>query len=150
MIRPDVEEEVNQEHLAATRRDLHQLIADEVALLGGDSTKLAVGGASQGGCTAYDAALSYPETLAACVVSFGQIYSCTAVPDRRTDLPVFHFHGVEDTVIALSLAEKGWERLREARFGRLTLHAEPGLTHCLPSSREFDLLDRQLRDWGFW
>ena len=148
--RPDIEEEINREDLAATRNSIHELIRKEVALLGGDASRVAVGGASQGGCVALDVALSYPETLGACIVSFGHIYSCSHTPSEREALPIFHFHGAEDEVIACSLAERGWERLREAGFGSLSLHVAPGLTHCAHSARETELCGEQLRQRGFW
>ena len=68
------------EHLLGIARQaqLHAVLDAEAALFGGDYTRVAIGGASQGCCMALDAALSHPSLLAGVFASFGHVYACTA------------------------------------------------------------------------
>lgn len=81
--RPNLEEEINLEHLAWSRAQVHAALDDELARLGpAGPGKLALVGESQGACVALDAALSYPSNtlLAGVFSSYGQLYSHTKVP----------------------------------------------------------------------
>jgi len=129
---------------------IHSLIEQEITLVGGDAQNVVIGGASQGCCVALDAAVNFQYTLGGCIASFGHIYSGTELCSSRKDLPIFHFHGDADEVIALSLAKTGWERLKKTGFTQIMFHTGPGLTHCEPSAIEFDMCARQLEAWGFW
>ena len=81
--RPEVEEEIDEAHVAWSRARIHAAIDAEVALLGGDHSRVAVGGASQGCCMALDAALTHPAVLGGVFASFGQVYACTAASRVR-------------------------------------------------------------------
>ena len=76
--RPELEEEIDEAHVAWSRARIHAAIDAEVALLGGDHSRVAVGGASQGCCMALDAALTHPAVLGGVFASFGQVHACTA------------------------------------------------------------------------
>jgi len=76
--RPELEEEIDEAHVAWSRARIHAAIDAEVLLLGGDHSRVAVGGASQGCCMALDAALTHPALLGGVFASFGQVYACTA------------------------------------------------------------------------
>ena len=81
--RPELEEEIDEAHVAWSRARIHAAIDAEVALLGGDHSRVAVGGASQGCCMALDAALTHPAVLGGVFASFGQVYACTAASRVR-------------------------------------------------------------------
>ena len=80
----------------------------QAAALGGDYSRVAIGGASQGCCMALDAALTHRELLGGVFASFGHVYECTArltpYPEGRNALPISAFHGAADECIAASLA----------------------------------------------
>ena len=68
------------EHLKWSRKQVHRVLDAELARLGGDASRVALGGTSQGCCMAIDAALTYQKKLAGVFASFGQLYSCTPIP----------------------------------------------------------------------
>lgn len=87
--RPDIEEEIDLGQLEWTRAQVHKVIDDEAALLGGDYKKIAVLGQSQGSCTSLHCVLTHPRSVAGILCSIGQLYSHTPVPkDRKDELQV--------------------------------------------------------------
>ena len=127
---------------------VHAAIDAEVARLGGDASRVAIGGASQGGCTAIDAALTYRARLAGVVASHAQLYSCTPVPSRRSGLSIHTFNGAADRCIAASLALRSYSGLIDAGFYALRIHVEPALTHCEHSEAEMRWLTEALLTFG--
>ena len=155
--RPELEEEIDEAHVAWSRARIHAAIDAEVALLGGDHSRVAVGGASQGCCMALDAALTYPALLGGVFASFGQVYACTAralaaAPGgaaAKCSLRLVAFHGAGDRCIAASLAMRRYADLVDLGFSALRLHVEPDLGHCESSEAESGLLCDALASWGF-
>lgn len=150
--RPELEEEIDVAQLEWCREKIHSIIDEEAQLLGGDYSRVAIGGASQGCCVALDVALTHERTLAGCFASFGHVYSATAAhapyPESRTALRIDAFHGAGDRTIALSLALRGYADLSDGGFGQMAVHVEPGLTHCEPSDAESLVFARALERWG--
>ena len=60
---PDLEEEIDVTQLLQTRSWLHEIVMNEIKLLDDDPKRVFIGGASQGGCTALDVALTLPVTI---------------------------------------------------------------------------------------
>ena len=124
--RPELEEEIDEAHVAWSRARIHAAIDAEVALLGGDHSRVAVGGASQGCCMALDAALTHPAVLGGVFASFGQVYACTlralrAAPGgaaSKRGLRLVAFHGAGDRCIAASLAMRSYAQLIDLGFRR--------------------------------
>ena len=147
---PEVEEEIDEGQLAWSRAKIHEVIDGEAELLGGDYARVAIGGASQGCCTALDAALTHPKLLAGVFASFGHVYSCTlrAVGPDKTALKIFAFHGACDHCIAASLALRSYAELFDKGLEELRVHVEPKLTHCQPSEAESFVFAEALRAWG--
>ena len=117
------------------------------------SSRVAIGGASQGCCTALDAALTHPELLGGVFASFGQVYSATMAcagfnPPERTSLKIFAFHGAGDRCIAVSLAMRTYAALADLGYEDLHVRVEPKLTHCEPSDAESATFAEALRAWG--
>jgi len=149
---PEIEEEINEEHVAWARAQIHAAIDAEAALLGGDYKRVAVGGASQGCCMALDAALSHPRVLGGCFASFGQVYKCTARLDLapNKELPITAFHGAGDRCIAASLAMRSYAELVDRGYTHFHMHVEPSIGHCEPSDAESDVLCASLHQWGLF
>ena len=110
----------------------------QAAALGGDYSRVAIGGASQGCCMALDAALTHRELLGGVFASFGHVYECTArlapYPDGRDALLISAFHGAADECIAASLALRKYAdlvRLPPLPDGD---HPRPPRTFSEPSS----------------
>jgi predicted esterase len=150
--RPEVEEEIDVKQLEWSRARVHAVIDAEAQALAGDYGRIAIGGASQGCCTALDAALTHPRgsELAGVFASCGQVYSCTPIPRDRLDLPIVAFHGAADRCIAASLALRSYATLIDAGFRAIWLHVEPNLGHCEPNEAEGSLLVQALHRWGFF
>ena len=74
---PDLEEEIDARHLAQARTAVRRRVMAEIEALGGDPRRVALGGHSQGGCTAYDVALSLPVTIGGLFASRCHLYSCS-------------------------------------------------------------------------
>jgi predicted esterase len=144
--RPDVEEEIDTAQLAECRVHIHRVIDEEIERLG-DASRVAVGGQSQGACTALHAALTHRCELGGAFCSFGMLYSCTPLAEARRQLPIWAFHGAEDTIIASSLATRSHARLREAGFQNCCLHVAPTLEHCEPSCAEALFFLQALEDF---
>lgn len=149
---PEIEEEINEEHVAWARAQIHAVIDAEAALLGGDYKRVAVGGASQGCCMALDAALSHARVIGGCFASFGQVYKCTAQLDLapNKELPITAFHGAGDRIIAVSLAMRSYADLVDRGYTRFHMHVEPSIGHCEPSDAESDVLCASLHQWGLF
>ena len=145
--RPDVEEKIDAIQLAECRAHIHRVIDEEVERLGGDASRVAVGGQSQGACTSLDAALTYRSDLGGAFISFGMLYSCTALAEARRQLPIWAFHGADDAVIAPNLATRSFARLLDAGFQRCCLHVAPALEHCEPSTAEALFFLQALEDF---
>ena len=147
---PEMEEEIDEAQLTWSRAKIHEVIDREAALLGGDYSRVAIGGASQGCCTALDAALTHPRLLGGVFASFGHVYSCT-LREMRADksaLKIFAFHGAGDRCIAASLALRTYAQLADLGFEALRVHVEPSLTHCEPSDVESAVFAEALTAWG--
>lgn len=149
---PEIEEEINEEHVTWARAQIHAVIDAEAALLGGDYKRVAVGGASQGCCMALDAALSHPRVIGGCFASFGQVYKCTARLDLapNKELPITAFHGAGDRCIAVSLAMRSYADLVDRGYTRFHMHVEPSIGHCEPSDAESEVLCASLHQWGLF
>ena len=151
--RPEVEEEIDVDHMRWCRARIHAVIDEEAEVLGGDASRVALGGQSQGSCVALDAALTYCPAnaqgtrLGGCFASFGQVYSSSPVPEANAALPIVAFHGADDRCIAASLALRSYARLLDAGYTHLRLHVEPALGHCVPSKAEGDVLCAALQSW---
>ena len=98
-------------------------------------------------CTALDAALTHRCELGGAFCSFGMLYSCTPLAEARRRLPIWAFHGAEDSIIASSLATRSHARLREAGFQNCCLHIAPTLEHCEPSCAEALFFLQALEDF---
>ncbi|KAL1518532.1 hypothetical protein AB1Y20_002821 [Prymnesium parvum] len=147
--RPELEEKINVDHLRWCRKRIHRALDEELSRLGGDASRLALFGSSQGCCTAVDAALTYHKRLAGVFASFGQVYACTPIPQNRTRLRIHTFNGAADRVIAASLALRSYSKLIDAGFHELQMHVEPKLGHCESSDAEISCFSSALLRWGF-
>ena len=133
----EVEDIIDEEHLAQSRRVLSKIIDAEVAKLGGDASKLVVLGFSQGGNMAYDVALSYPQQLGGVMARRTSLRLESALGTHKS-LPMVHFHGEEDDGIGCGRGKAGVARLQAAGFTNVELHVEPGLNHVDFSKNEME------------
>ena len=76
--RPEIEEDIDQNHLAEARKLIHAEIDKEAEKFGGDYRRVALFGESQGGCTALLCSLRRQETLAGVLSISGWLPSYVA------------------------------------------------------------------------
>jgi dienelactone hydrolase len=126
---------------------VHRALDAEVALLGGDASRVAVGGQSQGGCVALDAALTYRTRLAGVFALHSQLYACTPIQPKRRSLRVQTFNGAADRCIAASLAMRSFATLIDAGYHRVRFHVEPRIAHCESSEAELRVLSGAILGW---
>ena len=142
---PEIEEEVDLNHIESVRAQLHHMIDAEAARsFGGDYSRVALAGWSQGACTALDAALTLPPRslagracgLAGVYSGHGHVYSCSATSTTArgargattATTRVHAFHSASDNVIAASLALSSYANLLDSGAvsgAQLRLHVEP-------------------------
>ena len=128
--RPDLEEEIDADHVRQARQALHALLERELAPLRGDAQRLFVLGYSQGGCMALDAGLTARHELGGIIALRGHLMSATDVPtatERRTQR-VLAYHGAEDETIGCALARRLSARVSAAGHA-LSFESQPGLGH---------------------
>lgn len=149
---PNLEEEINVEHLAWSRSQVHAALDDELARLGVAAPgKLALLGESQGACVALDAALTYPSNnlLAGVFASYGMLYSHSRLPAESKRLPVSAFIGAGDRCIGAGLSLHSFGRMLEAGYSNVHVEVAPRLPHVYePAAGIYLHLFRRLRVRG--
>eukprot|EP00927_Polykrikos_kofoidii_P046122 TRINITY_DN40316_c0_g1_i1.p1 TRINITY_DN40316_c0_g1~~TRINITY_DN40316_c0_g1_i1.p1 ORF type:complete len:2101 (-),score=404.85 TRINITY_DN40316_c0_g1_i1:205-6507(-) len=92
------EDIVDEATLEATTNRIHMLLNQEIAHLGGDSSRVFLGGASQGCCTALHVAMTYNGSLGGLVATQGHLMSLSTVPSdwSSRNTPIRIFHGLAD------------------------------------------------------
>ena len=108
--RPEIEEEIDVEHVEWCRRQVHKALDVEVDRFGGDCSRVALLGQSQGSCIALDAALTYRKRIAGVFCAIGQLYSCTPIPANRKALDIATFNGAGDRCIGASLVLRSYAK----------------------------------------
>merc|ERR1719162_964508 len=78
--------------LSSTRDRIFRILDREIELLGGDASRVFLGGTSQGCCAALHCALQYPRLLGGVVGIVGHLLSCTPVPAAKRHLPIFLYN----------------------------------------------------------
>jgi len=125
--------------LGAQTRRLHALLDREIALLGGDASRVVFGGSSQGGMVAIHASMSYKQPLSAllCLRTMISDEHTSVLGGEHASTPVFVFAGGRDTVCPLSEQRASFQRLSDAGY-MVEWHVEPDLSHhgdCLNEQR---------------
>mmetsp|Transcript_71135 Transcript_71135/g.148773 ORF Transcript_71135/g.148773 Transcript_71135/m.148773 type:complete len:666 (-) Transcript_71135:133-2130(-) len=112
------EDHIDWDSLAAIQQALHSLMEKEIQELGGRSTRLIMGGKSQGCCTSLDATLTFPKPLGGFVGLVGHLLSCTPVEENGPQnlTPLHFFHEPQDRIMRWDWVKTGEKRLRDAGF----------------------------------
>jgi phospholipase/carboxylesterase len=129
------EDKVNMKSLRETRDRIFQLLDHEIGLLGGDASRVFIGGASQGCCTALHCALQYPRVLGGFVGIVGHLLSCSPVPQAKRHMPISLYNGRDDDIMRWSWVRKTFRRLENAGYSNLKMHCEPETGHA-PGPKE--------------
>ena len=100
-----------------TRR-LHALLDREIAMLGGDASRVVFGGASQGGMLALHVAMGYRSPLGAliCLRTMLSTDHTTPAGGDHAKTPIFVFAGGRDTICPLHEQRASFSRLSVAGY----------------------------------
>lgn len=132
------EDKVNMCSLRETRNRIFNILDREINLLGGDASRVFIGGASQGCCTALHCAMQFPRVLGGVVGIVGHLLSCTPVPASKRHMPVSLYSGRDDRIMRWPWVRKTFRRFEAADFTKLSLRCEPGVGHDTgPKEREW-------------
>lgn len=123
------EDKVKMTTLRETRDRIFAILDHEIRLLGGDASRVFIGGASQGCCTSLHCALTYPRVLGGYVGVVGHLLSCTPVPAAKMNMPIMLYNGLDDWVMRWPWVRKTFRRFEDAGYKRVKLHRAPGMTH---------------------
>jgi len=108
------ENELNLDSLLDMRAKLHALIKVEAGRLGGDTRRILLGGASQGCCTALDAALTFPGQLGGVIGCVGHHLSSTPLDSSKRAMPIHLFHEFTDKEMKWKWVEGVVQRMLDA------------------------------------
>ncbi|MDT8397362.1 MAG: dienelactone hydrolase family protein [Pseudomonadales bacterium] len=103
----------NAAQLLASAAAVHALIDREIAR-GIDSERIILAGFSQGGAVNFQAGLTYDKPLAGILALSTYFPTAQAIEIHPANhgIPIQIFHGTEDLVLALALAEESRDKLR--------------------------------------
>eukprot|EP00933_Yihiella_yeosuensis_P039071 TRINITY_DN33006_c0_g1_i1.p1 TRINITY_DN33006_c0_g1~~TRINITY_DN33006_c0_g1_i1.p1 ORF type:complete len:462 (+),score=71.60 TRINITY_DN33006_c0_g1_i1:50-1435(+) len=123
------EDKVNMVSLRQTRDRIFEILEREIDLLGGDASKVFIGGASQGCCTALHCAMQFPRVLGGFVGVVGHLLSCSPVPAWKKNMPVILYNGKDDKIMRWPWVRKTFRRFEAAGFTNLKIQCAPGVGH---------------------
>ncbi|MEX1221274.1 MAG: dienelactone hydrolase family protein [Idiomarina sp.] len=108
---------VDTPQLEASAAATKALIEREIER-GVPADKIIVAGFSQGGAVAYEAALSFPKTLAGLLVlsSYFATRETLVRHDAQQQLPIMVQHGTQDPVVPESLGQQAYQALQEMGY----------------------------------
>lgn len=119
----------------ATNSERVRSIIDDEAKKLGSASRVIVGGNSQGGTIAAEAAMAYPEPLGGLIFLRSDLLANTKVNTLNARMPIFIFRGANDHTFVASETNRSFRRLTDAGF-HVELHDEPGLKHQDDSKNE--------------
>jgi len=142
------EDQLYAKTLRATRDRIFKILDREVAMLGGDASRVFLGGASQGCCTALHCALTYPKELGGFVGIVGHLLSSTPLPKKKQRMPIYLYNGKQDQVMRWSWVRETYGRFKEAGYTNVHIRVDDGVTHEKPVRKErewiVDFLHRRI------
>ncbi len=113
----DVDRHVDEQQLRQSARWVHDLIDREIER-GVEPERIIVAGFSQGGAVAFEAALTYPRTLAGVMAlsTYFATASSVAINPVQNTLPILICHGSHDPVVPEALGRKSVATLQNLGF----------------------------------
>jgi len=100
------------ESVLECRRLIHNVISEEVKRVG-DPRRVIIGGASQGGCAALDAAYTYPEELGGAIGVVTHLLSSTPLNPEKKSMPVHLFHEPSDEEMNWGFVQGTVQRMKD-------------------------------------
>ena len=126
------ESSFNYDDVLKNSQIVKKVMDEEVEFFEGDSTKLMIGGFSQGCAMALQSGLTYGKPLKGIIGLSGYLFPRTKLPPKL-DFPIFISHGEADPVINFEYAQPSYDRLKEIDNlkNMFEFHKIPHLEHSL-------------------
>jgi len=123
--------------LAAQTTRIHALLDREAALLGGDRSRIVLGGSSQGGSVALHAAAAYRFPLCALISLRSMVLEqyTSVCEGKQSATPVYVFAGGRDTLCPLEDCRNAFRPWSAVGY-KIEWHVEPDLGHMDESVNE--------------
>ena len=122
--------------LAAQAKRVHTILDREAELLGGDCSRLVIGGTHAGGSLALHVAMTYNASLGAIICLRTRFLDDLTTPEPSyNQTPVFVFAADNDRVHPLHAVRSSFQVVRDAGFN-IIWHVEPDLNHHAESLNE--------------
>eukprot|EP00931_Biecheleriopsis_adriatica_P009653 TRINITY_DN110715_c0_g1_i1.p1 TRINITY_DN110715_c0_g1~~TRINITY_DN110715_c0_g1_i1.p1 ORF type:complete len:334 (-),score=67.68 TRINITY_DN110715_c0_g1_i1:46-1047(-) len=138
------EDDIDEASLAETRSRINALLESEAALLGGFSRVL-LGGASQGCCTAFDVFARHPQRLGGFVGFVGHPLRSTPLEgSQQKEVDCYFFNGAADETMRLNWVQPSLERVRSAGWTRLFCETAAEADHGTSDELENEWMDKFL------
>ena len=124
----NIDKAVSMKEVNESIERVHQVIEQEVKLLNGDYSKIAIGGFSQGCSISLSAGLNFTKTLGAILGFSGFLFPNVVESQENQNIPILVSHGRLDPLIPCVLAEKSYLKLDEKKHG-LKKYIDENLDH---------------------
>lgn len=119
----------NEAQLNASIARISKMLDQETTILG-DSTKIFLGGFSQGCILALAIAMAYKNKLGGVIGLSGFMDEGIELDEAKKDMPIFLWHGKSDPLIPEGVSTKSYERLKKEGF-KVMHTAEDYLEHSV-------------------
>jgi phospholipase/carboxylesterase len=121
----------NFDEIIASSLIIKKQISDEIELLHGESTKVFIGGFSQGCFMSLYCALTFDKPLGGIVGSGGYLVPIAKINSANARLPMILTHGTADTIIYFDLAEQLYKQRLSGSRPEITKVYEEGIGHII-------------------
>ena len=129
---------VNSEQLGLQTKRMHSILEREAALLGGDFSKLVLGGSHQGGALAIHAAMTARASVGCLICSRTVPLAPSITPVAApggSPTKIFVFAAEKDAVHPVANAKQAYQQFSNAGY-TVEWHTEPDLSHSADSPNE--------------
>ena len=138
-----VEEKINKKDLIESRNKIHKIIFKEKQYHNGDTSKIFIGGCSQGGCMALDTGISFPEKLGGIIGFKGHIINYT-FNSIKINQKIWVCHGLKDNIIGYKVAKTSYDKYKKLGYD-ITFLSQKNVNHDINTGIYEQM--RSLKNW---
>ena len=120
---------VNEDQIATSTARVTQVLEEEAKALGGDYSKVFIGGFSQGGLMSINTAILAPFRVGGVVGLSGAAFESLLLKvkddkegrfeDKKKNLPLFLYHGMNDPTIMHHIADSTYKQMKDLGFEKM-------------------------------
>ena len=143
----DIVNALNLSEFVKTSVKIHQVMNEEIETMGGDSTKLFIGGFSQGCFMSLYSGLTFDKTIGGIMGSSGALVTIPQLGQfngANANIPLYISHGMNDTVVNFELAEGVYRERLSPLQHKITKVYENNVGHQITAT-----MQAKERQWFF-